>query len=433
MNNRELLIHIAGLLGVATLVPAACGGKAVIDGAASAGGAGGTDSGSTTSSPSANGVGGGIVTGGSGGGGGNGECAEARYPNRPIPNECFDPAFSEFLLVCFPSPDGDASCESTHTDACILDAYSCGLQMGGDAITCGPLPNAMGRCCYVVAGNCPVGRPFTVGGVARVAHMQQGASDWCGGAIVHASSLNPSDRAALADYYLEQARREHASVASFSRFVLQLLSLGAPADLIGAAQKATQEELAHAQICLALARDYGQREWRPLALDVRDALGDCDLHAVVISAVVEGCIAETVAAQLAQQASERVRDRALAASLTRIATEEAEHALLAWRAVGWMLAQAPQDAALRTRVREAFESAADHVGLGPTTDLPARRSVLIEHGYVPVQERRRLAHTVLREVIEPSARMLLADSQVLDEDTAGPPRDLLMLSGRARA
>jgi hypothetical protein len=46
---------------------------------------------------------------------------------------------------------------------------------------------------------------------------------------------------------------EHASVAAFARFTLDLLALGAPADLVQSAQQALGDEIAHAELCFGLA------------------------------------------------------------------------------------------------------------------------------------------------------------------------------------
>jgi len=52
---------------------------------------------------------------------------------------------------------------------------------------------------------------------------------------------------------------EHASIAAFARFSLQLLSLGAPAGLIDDCTRALGDETAHARLCFQLASAYAGR------------------------------------------------------------------------------------------------------------------------------------------------------------------------------
>src|SRR5262245_52773660 len=53
------------------------------------------------------------------------------------------------------------------------------------------------------------------------------------------------------------AQYEHASVASFARFSLELLALGAPSDLIARAHRAAIDELEHTELALGVARALG--------------------------------------------------------------------------------------------------------------------------------------------------------------------------------
>ena len=60
-------------------------------------------------------------------------------------------------------------------------------------------------------------------------------------------------RDAVVKAWTTAARAEHASVASFARFTLQLLHLGAPADLVADAQQAALDEVRHARLCFGVA------------------------------------------------------------------------------------------------------------------------------------------------------------------------------------
>ena len=59
---------------------------------------------------------------------------------------------------------------------------------------------------------------------------------------------------------------EHASVASFARFTLDLLSLGAPPGLLSAAFHAGQEEISHTQLCLDRAMHHSNEQYQGIEM-----------------------------------------------------------------------------------------------------------------------------------------------------------------------
>jgi hypothetical protein len=61
---------------------------------------------------------------------------------------------------------------------------------------------------------------------------------------------------------------EHASVASFARFSLQLMAAGAPASLVEAAHRAALDEIEHARLTFRLASRYEGRALGPGPLPV---------------------------------------------------------------------------------------------------------------------------------------------------------------------
>jgi hypothetical protein len=85
------------------------------------------------------------------------------------------------------------------------------------------------------------------------------------------------------------------------------------------------------------------------------------LRESVLSAVVEGCIGETLAAARANAALEGARDQATRTVLAKIAEDEARHAELGYRYVAWALTREPslasdiqelvaREAALRAKI-----------------------------------------------------------------------------------
>ena len=316
--------------------------------------------------------------------------------------------------VCLPFPEkGPNACATAYSNACILSNYACGLSGRGERVA-GPLPSTKG-CCWKVEGRCPIGRPFVVDGVARLAPLRDG-SGWIpqregDDASLDAmiAALAPDTRAAIADVWIRDALTEHASIASFAQFILELLALGAPAKLVDDAQRASSDEVRHAERAFALAARYGSIAREPGALDVggmmRHRIGLADFAA---RTAAEGCIAETVAALQLHAAADVAANDNLASELRKTADEESEHALLAWRVVGWAIERGGEP--VREAVGQVFDQAASHVGFGPCVDedLASSASVvdLRAHGILPRADRHDLAVQVLESVIAPAAEAL---------------------------
>jgi hypothetical protein len=406
-SNQATMLHLLlGALGLGSIVGAAnlgCG-SVVTPGSSGSGTAAGTGG--------SGGAGGGQVSSSSGVTTGTGGAPACPTPstNVDVPVPTSGPCSTAYHAVyaCFPKPAAPATCASAYTEACVLATYGCGLQSVGDA-ACGPDPAAPDQCCYTVVGDCPVGRPFLVDGVARLGSLLHGEG-WSEALAPDLSALDAATRAALADTWAREALFEHASIASFARFLLQLLSLGAPMELVRDAQRALAEETAHAATCFGLASAYAGAALGPSALDLRGGLDhSLDPREIVITLAREGCIAETVAALQIVQARDAADDPAVKAALGRIAAEEIEHALLAWRTLGWALERG--DAALHAAVSTVFAEAARHVGIGPVSALPGDAAAMRAHGCLPPHERRALAAEVLAGVVAPAARALLASTR----------------------
>ncbi len=151
-----------------------------------------------------------------------------------------------------------------------------------------------------------------------------------------AALLSVATRSALAQHWMDAARMEHASIAAFSRFSLQLLAVGAPPALLEESHRAALDELKHAELCFSVASVYAQKSVGPGPLPVTEqAFGAWDLASVAVATVEEGCVGETIAALEAQAAAELAGDNALRRVLSVIHEDESRHAELAWRFVRW--------------------------------------------------------------------------------------------------
>ena len=94
------------------------------------------------------------------------------------------------------------------------------------------------------------GRPFLVEGVARLAAVGPGAG-W-GHLVDGGVTPTPAQRKALIEHFTMWGLAEHASIASFARFTLQLLALGAPSGLVSRSIAAMADEVRHARFGFGL-------------------------------------------------------------------------------------------------------------------------------------------------------------------------------------
>jgi hypothetical protein len=261
------------------------------------------------------------------------------------------------------------------------------------------------HCCYTLYSQGCVGRPFVADGEVRRSGVVRNG-DWCAPLPVPALGLPSALRSRLAEAWLDDALLEHASVAAFARFTLELVALGAPADLVRDATAAALDEVEHAKLCFSLAGRYADEPLGPTALDVSCSLAKISLSELAVATFHEGCVGETLAALVASEQLAGARDAHVGAALAKIADDEARHAELAWRTVKWALAEggsqvrAAIENALAARLRDERGNANDCSG----TESDEWRS----HGRLSRAELESVRLRGLREVVVPCARALLS-------------------------
>lgn len=257
------------------------------------------------------------------------------------------------------------------------------------------------------------GRPLLIEGHARTAEACEGV-DWAEPDLVPwVEALSTAQRRLLAERWTSAALAEHASVASFARFVLDLSALGAPPALVLEATAAMQDEVRHAQLAFGLASAYAEYPIGPGPLPMHGLVAGGDAESIVRAAVREGCVEETLAAAEAELAATRATDPAVRAVLSLIADDEARHAVLAWRFVDWAVGR---DASLAAVVREelghAMERAdaaseqADDDELESATET-CDREVAAAHGMLGAALRQQLRARCLRSTVRPCAAAML--------------------------
>ncbi len=267
------------------------------------------------------------------------------------------------------------------------------------------------QCCYSFCSVSCCGRPFLVQGTPRVAPVRRGV-DWLGpGApTVHDTSAMDSFTAgALAGAWLADAQLEHASVAAFGRFMLQLLALGAPSSFVRDAACAAQDEVAHAEMCFALAARFAGQPQEPMPLNLSGALAARTLAEVAHEVVLEGWVGETVAAFIAGRQLEGATDPQVRRALERVFVDEARHSELGWRFVRWALDVGGE--VVRVSVQRAFAAALEPSEQPPRPPLEeslANTSIWRAFGRLGEGELLQAMHAAKTQVIAPCARALRA-------------------------
>lgn len=263
------------------------------------------------------------------------------------------------------------------------------------------------RCSSVLS--CPIGRPFLIDGEARRSALCIGIDATPGEARETASVHNER----IAAHWAEQALMEHASIAAFARFTLQLLQLGAPAGLVQASVSAGQDEAEHARLCFEIATRHRGAALSAGPLNIAGALPTLSLEQIVDLVIEEGCIGETCAALFAAEGCSHATDVHIKAVLAKIRDDEFRHAELAWRFVAWATEQPEFDTrALPSMFTRAIEqrgtqtrlhdSGARHGAVHPNDD-----DALLGAGILGTAREAELTRAALGEVIRPCAEALL--------------------------
>lgn len=222
-----------------------------------------------------------------------------------------------------------------------------------------------------------------------------------------AADLSDERRIRVRDEWARAAQGEHASIASFDRFCLQLLALAAPPSLIEQAHRAAIDEVRHAQLSFAVASIYAGQPLGPGPLSLTaSAFADFSVSYVLQSAVEEGCVGETLAAADAQAACERAQSPALKQLLGMIANDEAEHASLAYRFAAWALGAFGAEG--RRAVEAGFNAAIARTQTAPSA-VAQDDGWLETHGVLSSTTRAEQRALALAEVVLPARRSLLGD------------------------
>lgn len=335
---------------------------------------------------------------------GSAEVSTGGTTSDPNDEPCYGSVFDESLVegvLCLPKGvDACGECDDTCYFSPEADAKAEELSGCGDSELrpkSGPSEQD-GQCCYMVVAGCCIipGRPLVVDGRAQVA-TAAARDAWQAELGWRPPVLPAAVREDAAARWTRAALAEHASIAAFARFGLQLMALGAPPELVLETQAALVDEVEHARVSFAVAAALAGRPVGAGALPA--AVGELSRGraAFVVETFREGCVGESIAAAVVGLAAARCGDPVLRAILERIAEDELRHAALAWRAVRWALAQADGDE-LRAALAAVEPGVAVDEGLAEVGAL----------GLLSSREEAAVAAALWREVIAPCRDALLA-------------------------
>ncbi len=246
------------------------------------------------------------------------------------------------------------------------------------------------------------GRPLVVAEQARVADLRRG-NRWSAAVPMGGIELSETQRATLATRWRVAGLYEHASIASFARFTLDLMVHDAPPELLLAAQKAAADEIRHARMCFGLAAAYGEPV-EPAKLELPDSSLPLSqsLVQLAVDTAKEGCIGETLAAVRAAEQLARAKDPAVRTVLATLVKDEGEHAELAWRTLRWAVDEGGEP------VKDALRKVFAEVDVRGFFEAGEVDPVLEAHGLMADADVERALGRAIERVILPAAEALLA-------------------------
>ncbi len=277
---------------------------------------------------------------------------------------------------------------TTDEDTCVVDDDCEGENVctyEGGARVCAPLDG------------CAIGRPFLVDEAPRLARVAP-RGDWQSAPSALYVDIDETTRFALAERWTEIALMEHASIAAFARFAMQLLALGAPADLVAKTAKAMSDETRHAELAFGMASSLRGRALGPGPLSLHHALdAESTPETLLRNVFREGCVGETIAALEAREGAEQSR----LGVLFQIAADESDHACLAWAAVKWLVEQMGEESA--DILEEELAHAEAEVSLIKRAELD-----LSDFGHLTSEGRAKLRAHALGTLVRPATEALVA-------------------------
>jgi hypothetical protein len=253
------------------------------------------------------------------------------------------------------------------------------------------------------------GRILRLNGKAALPTNVKGTA-WSDATMPTVQHLTREQRATLAQLWTISAQMEHASVPAFSQLSLHLAALGAPSELVARTHIAALDEIRHARRCYAIASAYAGSPISagPIKELQKTSDGTIDPIRLAIGTLVDGCVAEGVAAEVARTASNSAEDPMVKEALAMIAGDEQTHAELGWSVLAWCLEHRGVRSAVASRVAKLGEQLAPK--LPELTAFSAEQ--LAAHGVLSQQQIGDIAAATIAAAKARATAMLERDDRV---------------------
>ena len=159
-------------------------------------------------------------------------------------------------------------------------------------------------------------------------------SEWCNyvfenQVITDVSSMKPNEREKFISHWLNVAKHEHSSIASFAQLISELIQYSAPFSIIQAANRAMYDEIQHTKIALSLASIASNLQYNFKWLDIKPEIRS--INRLADENYNDACINEAKSAeQLHNEAIEykNKQKSGLSKLLCKISKDESRHAKL---------------------------------------------------------------------------------------------------------
>ena len=301
-------------------------------------------------------------------------CGFDQFPgSRCIAAECQDSTECE-IGGCGVSVFEDG-CSRVESLACYTANDAC---RGGDECT----ETGLNACYATPDGwscsdfNCAVGRPLTNGTSYQMAPLSSGDGWTNDDLTINCAYLSKEEIATVISHWENVTQLEHSSIASFSRFSLQMMAMGAPADILLAIQKATSDEIRHTQRAADILSGLIGSKVTLGAFPIKGLSIESSREALISNLIKEACFAETLGVAELTAALKWCDHPEISAHLSEVLEEETEHAHLAWKALKWLVESAPiqEQDQLNVLVQTTFAEVSQAFGLTYSESLISERS-----------------------------------------------------------
>jgi len=207
-----------------------------------------------------------------------------------------------------------------------------------------------------------------------------------------------------ADQWLLHGQDEHASVASFARFSLDLLRFAAPPGLLLAAHNAASDEVRHATAAFKLASHFNAAKVDNGVEVMSFPSGESvslapSLEVLVSRTLEEGCQGESAAvARLARTLAVIMPASPAAQPIRDLFKDESRHAALAWNTVAWAASTGANVSSAASDIMAAIGERQQAEG---ARDLDAETLSLTWAGRVPSKDAKKIRELVDRHWVAP--------------------------------